>query len=213
MTSINCCGADKLFDLRGAQKEMKKYKHKGAKKTTKKLLELLFHKEISEKTLLDIGGGIGVIQWSFLEKGGKNTMDVDASKAYLEVARLYAEENDFLDKVQFQYGDFVEKSDEINTYDYVTLDKVVCCYPDYESLLAQALKKCYKTIGLIYPMGGLISKFFAQMEQVYFYFKKIPFATYIHSPRDIESFILSKGFKAVHKKISFPWLVQIYDRV
>lgn len=213
MTCKHCCGADRFFDLKGAQKEMKKFKRKGAGKSTKRLIKLLFPQNVKEKTLLDIGGGIGVIQWSFLEKGGKNTMDVDASNGYLEVAKSYAEENDYMDKVRFLYGDLVEKAVEINTYDFVTLDKVVCCYPDYESLLGLALKKCDKTIALTFPLGGPISKIIAQMEQVYFYFKKIPFGTYIHSPDEIEKFIHSKGFKTVHKKISFPWHVQVYDKV
>ena len=140
-------------------------------------------------------------------------MDVDASNGYLEVVKSHAVENDYMDKAQFQYGDFVEKANEINMYDFVTLDKVVCCYPDYESLLDQALKKCENTIALIFPIGGPIPKIFVQIEKIYFYLKKISFGTYIHSPRDIEKFIVSKGFKTVHKKISFPWHVQIYTKV
>jgi len=213
MNCTYCCGADKLFDLRGAQKEMKKYKRKGANKSTKKLLELLFHQNTNEKTLLDIGGGIGAIQWEFLEQGGKNTLDVDASNGYLEVAKSYAKEHNYMEKVRFLSGDLVEKAGEIDAYDFVTLDKVVCCYPDYESLLALALKKCKSTIALTFPMGGPISKFIAQMEEVYYYFKDISFGTYIHSPGDIEKFVHSKGFKTVRKTISFPWHVQIYEKV
>ena len=213
MTSTYCCGADKLFDLKSAQKEMKKYKRKGANKSTKKLLELLFHQNTNGKSLLDIGGGIGAVQWRFLEKGGKNTLDVDASNGYLEVAKSYAEENNYMDKVRFLNGDLVEKEGEISTYDFVTLDKVVCCYPDYKSLLGLALKKCDSTIALTFPMGGPISKFIAKLEEVYFYFKKIHFGTFVHSPSDIEKFIHSKGFKTVHKSISFPWHLRIYDKV
>ena len=213
MTCNHCCGADRFFDLKGAQKRMKNYKRKGAGKSTKKLLKLLSTQNITDKTLLDIGGGVGAIQWNFLEKGGKNTMDVDASNGYIDVAKSYAAENDFVEKAQFLNGDFVDMSEEISAYDFVTLDKVVCCYPDYHSLLGLAIQKCNNTIALTFPLAGPISKITAVFENIYFTFKKNPFRTYIHSPDDIEKFILSKGFKIVSKKVSFPWHVRVYQNV
>ena len=213
MTCTHCCGADQFFDLKSAQKKLEKFKRNRVGKATKRLLKLVHLQNVKDKTLLDIGGGIGAIQWSFLEKGGKNTLDVDASNGYLEVAKSYAENNDYMDKVRFLYGDLVDKAGEIKAHDFVTLDKVVCCYPDYKSLLGMALDKCNETIALTYPLGGPISKITAIFENIYFYFKKNPFHTYIHSPREIERFIISKGFKVVHKKISFPWHVQVYEKV
>ncbi|MCK5206618.1 MAG: hypothetical protein KAQ79_01310, partial [Cyclobacteriaceae bacterium] len=152
-------------------------------------------------------------QWSFLEKGGKNTLDVDASNGYLEVAKSYAENNDYKDKVRFLYGDLVDKAGEIKAHDFVTLDKVVCCYPDYKSLLGIALEKCNETIALTFPLGGPISKIIALFENMYLYLKKYPFQSYVHSPHDIEKFIHSRGFKTVHKRISFPWHIQLYTKV
>ena len=88
MTCKHCCGADQLFNLKGAEKELKKYRKKGPGKVTTKLIELLTgHDDLAGKTLLDIGGGIGAIQWGFLENGGKYTIDVDASNGYQHVAR------------------------------------------------------------------------------------------------------------------------------
>ena len=213
MNCKHCCGADQFFDMKGAQKQLKIFKKKGAGKSTKRLLKILHLQDIQGKTLLDIGGGIGAIQWSFLENGGKNTLGVDASRGYIKVAETYAVENDFIEKSQFLFGDFVDKSEEIPSHDFVTLDKVVCCYPDYQSLIGKSIGKCNKIIALTYPLGGPISKITAMFENIYFYFKKNPFHIYIHSPREIERFIISKGFAPVQKKISFPWHVQVYSKV
>jgi len=213
MTCKHCCGADQFFDLKGAQKKMKKFKLKGAGKITKRLLKTLLLQGVNGKTLLDIGGGIGAIQWIFLENGGEKTTDVDASTEYLKVAEAHAIENKMEENTQFIHGDFIDRSDEIQKHDFVTLDKVVCCYPDYKSLLGLALDKCNETIALSFPVGGPISKFVAIFENIYFYFKKNPFGTYIHSPKEIESFILDHGFQKVKKSISFPWHVQIYRRL
>ena len=110
-------------------------------------------------------------------------------------------------------GDFVDKSAEIGDADFVTMDKVLCCYPDYEALLEKALSKCKKSIVISYPIGGLISELVVQLNKIYFYFKKNPFRTYIHSPKEIEAFIKDHGFELKHKSISFPWHVQVYQRI
>ncbi len=213
MTCIHCCGADKFFDLKSAQKEMKKFKRKGTRKATKKLLDLLFDKNIENKSLLDIGGGVGAIQWNFLEKGGKSTLDVDASHGYLKVAREYAKENDQEDKAKFLFGDFVDVSDEVEHHDFVTMDKVLCCYPDYKILLDNALKKCNNTIVISYPLGGLITKLVNYLPNFYMYLIRNTYRSYVHSPREIEQFIIDRGFKVVKKNISFPWHVQSYNKV
>jgi magnesium-protoporphyrin O-methyltransferase len=213
MPCEHCCGADQFFDLKVARKKMKYYKRKGPGKATKKLLSLFSTQQIQEKSLLDIGGGIGAIQWYFLENGAKRTTDVDASNAYISVAKAHAEEKNLLDIMEFHGGDFLDKSSEISAHDFVTLDKVVCCYPDYQHLLGMALDKCNETIALTFPLGGLLSKILELMENLYFSFKKNPFRTFIHSPRAIEGFIVSSGFEPVEKRVSFPWHVQMHRRL
>lgn len=208
-----CCGADQLFDLKGAKKELKKYKKKGPGKPTKKLIELLFRNGVENQTLLDIGGGIGANQWAFLENGGKNTMDVDASGGYISVAKSYAKDQGYEEMVDFKKGDFVDYAEEISSADYVSLDKVICCYPDYESLLGAALNKCKISIGLVYPYGGPVAKLFGKLEMIYFWIKKISFGTYIHDPKEVEQFIKNHGFEVVEKTKSFPWHIQVYRRV
>ena len=42
-------------------------------------------------------------------------------------------------------------STEVAPADVVTLDKVICCYPDYKSLIIEALNKCDSSIGLTFP--------------------------------------------------------------
>lgn len=213
MTCGHCCGADQLFDLKSAQKEMKKYLRKGPGKSTRKLIsELLPAEEVPGKTMLDIGGGVGALQWAFLEKGGLKSTDVDASHGYLHVAGKIAEEKGWNEQTTFLYGDVVDHAVSLRTFDFVTLDKVICCYPDYQALLASSLDKCQGKIGVVYPFGGIIPKIIAQFNRLYFYLKKNPFRTYIHSPKEIENFIKSRGFEMLNRKTSFPWHVQVYRR-
>ena len=212
MTCNHCCGADQLFDLKGAKKELKKYRKKGPGKTTKRLINLLFKDGVMDLTLLDIGGGIGTIQWAFLKNGGRSTVNVDASGGYISVARSYAEEQGYIKKANFVKGDFVDIAEDIPESDFLALDKVICCYPDYKSLIAESLKKCKRSIGLTYPFGGIISKIITNLSRIYFYLKKNPFRTYIHNPTEVKQFILDHGFEITEKTTSFPWHVQVYRK-
>jgi len=213
MNCQHCCGADQLFDLKGARKEMKKYRKKGPGKSTNKLLEKFNKTDIPGKSLLDIGGGIGAIQWYFQKHQANKTTDIDASRGYLEVASQFAKKNGWEKKSTFIFGDITNFEEKITPHDYVTLDKVICCYPDYQSLLTTATKLCKDTLGLTFPLRNPISLFIILLGRIYFYFRKIPFRTYLHSVENMSTYIRSKGFEAVYQGISFPWHVQVYKRI
>ena len=212
-TCEHCCGADMLFDRKVAEKEMKSYKKKGAKRVTSILIQLLSMYSTPGASLLDIGGGIGAIQWEFLSNGASHTTDVDASGSYLNMAGNYAEEKDWSDKTQFIQGDFVDVSEKTEMHDVVSLDKVVCCYPDYKEILIKATSKCKKSIALSYPMGGFIAQVFRGLGVIYMKLKQNPFKPYVHNPSDIENLIISQGFVKSQSTFVFPWHVQMYSRV
>lgn len=208
----HCCGADRLFKLKSAQKEFRRYKKKGPVRSTRKLLSLLSVYDQEGKSLLDIGGGIGSIQWEFVRKGGVKTTDVDSSSAYLRVASEYAKEIKH-HGAQFIMSDFNDVHEELDRHDLVTLDKVICCYPDYESLLGNALSKAETALALTMPIGGWLSKIMVKLTGLYLTLRKNPFRNYIHNPKMVHEFIESKGFIQSGRAFSFPWFVWVYERV
>lgn len=212
MNCQHCCGANEIFDMERARKQLKKYIRKGPGKPTTKLLEKFDGDKITNKTLLDIGGGIGAIQWYFLKNGAGKTTDIDASRSYLTVATDYSTDKGWQHQSHFIFGDFVQMEQKIESHDFVTLDKVICCYPEYQSLLGKATRLCNETLALTFPVRNLISRSIIWMGGLYFYFKNNPFRTYIHSPEKIGEIIQSNGFEPVYLGKSFPWHVQIYRR-
>lgn len=213
MTCEHCCGAERLFDLKSARKKMRKYLRKGPGKVTRALINLVTDtKPTQGDSLLDVGGGIGAIQWAFLRSGGGQCIDTDASSGFLEVAQAHALDQGFMEKCHFFHGDIVELAQDIPKVDYVTMDKVLCCYPDYESLLTATLKKCRKSMIISYPLGGLLSRALAWFPKLYMIITGNPFRSYIHAPREIEKFIIDNGFVLKKKITVFPWHVQQYVR-
>ena len=55
----HCCGAEQVFDLKEAKKQLKHYHKKGPRKTSRKLIQAIKFLSSNDKSLLEIGGGIG----------------------------------------------------------------------------------------------------------------------------------------------------------
>ena len=113
MDACGCNGLDSMFDRRTAERDRDRYRRKGADRTTRLLLGLIRPYRVE----------------------GSTVVLVDASPAYLEVARQEARQANLSERIEFVVGDFVRRAAEIDTADIVTLDRVVCCYPDAEALV------------------------------------------------------------------------------
>lgn len=213
MTCQHCCGADSIFDQKGAEKEFNRYQRKGPNKTTQSLLNTLYNKDLNGMSLLDIGGGIGVIQHELLKKGLNKTTDVDASSSYISRAKTIMKSNKTEDKMTFLHGDFLDHSDHLEKHDIVTLEKVVCCYPNIEGLLNSSSDKAKVYYGLVYPKDNFISKIFIKLTHLFFWLKKNPFRTFVHSEEMMHDLLVSNGFKLIHEDNSSIWRIVLFERV
>lgn len=213
MTCSHCCDTNKFFDTKNAEKELKKYVKSGPKGATKKLLVMLSCLEKKEKSLLDIGGGVGILQWEFLKEQAASTTDVDAASSYLKTARAIAKEFGYEDKTSFIQKDFNDIADQLGEFDFVALDKVVCCYPDYQKILINAASKSKNYLVLTYPISNIFSRALNTIGRLYFLIKKSEFKTYIHPSKKIVELVENQGFKIYNRGISFPWNVQVFERV
>jgi len=86
-------------------------------------------------TLLDIGAGVGVLHHELLTDGVRAAVHVEAAKAYVQAAQDEADRRGHAERVQFLHGDFLALAPTIGKADLVTLDRVLCCYPELEPLL------------------------------------------------------------------------------
>ena len=212
MTCAHCCGAESIFDEKEAQKNLKKYLKKGANKTTQKLLNVLKKEELVNLSLLDIGGGIGVIQQELLKEGISNTTDIDSSIAYINIAKDLMVKNGYQDRMKFIHGDFNDYADQIPPHDIVTLEKVVCCYPYVKDLLNNSLSKTKKYYALVYPMDSIASKIVNAIGHLYLRIISNPFRTYIHSEKMMHELIEKNGFKKMYYGKKFPWRIVVYKK-
>jgi len=130
MGCCQCQGIEKMFNKKTALRELKKYNKKGPSKTTRMLLEAIEAWGIQDREFLDIGGGVGAIQYYLLDRGARKGISIDASSAYLKVAEEEATRRGIEGKIEYRHGDFTTVASDKDQADIVTLDRVICCYDD-----------------------------------------------------------------------------------
>ena len=214
MTSIqeHCCGADVFFDKKTAKKQYRQYIKNGPSRVTLKIIQQLPGQPIQGKSLIDVGGGIGALQWWFLQMGGAQTTAIDASTSYLQEAEKHASSKAWDVKTHFILGDYIEVHTKADRPDFITLDKVICCYPDYKEIIELSCQKAKTHVALSYPIDGIISQIFIWFEVLFVKLKTSSFRPYVHSVISIREVFEQQGYTRISHTMAFPWHIETYQR-
>jgi Methyltransferase domain len=213
---MTCCGAracESQFDRKRAARELKSYRaHGPVNPTTRAMINLLRRAGVAGNTLLDIGGGVGAIQYDLLEAGVRGVTAVDASSSYQQAARAEAERRGVSARIQFQLGDFVALAPQVAAADVVTLDRVVCCYPEMEPLVRLSAERCRRLYGLSYPRYRWPVRAVVSTENAFRRLFGNPFRSFVHSPAVMDDLLTSLGFTQQAAVRTFAWEIVVYAR-
>ena len=213
MGCCQCQGIENMFDKKAAKRELKRYLKKGPSKTTNMLLNAIHKKGVKGLDFLDIGGGIGAIQYDLIKAGALNGTSIEASSAYIDVVKEEALQNDGLVKgVNFMHGDFTSVASDVDSADIVTLDKVICCYDDMVELVGLSSKLARKIYAVIYPRDVWWTKLFLPMMNFYPRIKSSSFRAFIHPTKKVEEIIFGNELKRNYYATTLFWQVAIFTR-
>lgn len=212
MTCAHCSDAQQLFNHRRARRELKKYRRKGAQGSTRLLIDALRDLDVPSGSLLDVGGGVGAIQHELLSTGLERVTSVDASKAYLEASRSEAERQGYADRAAYHVGDFIDLEPELGEADIVTLDRVVCCYPDMPRLVGASAAKARRLYGLVFPRRRWPVRIVMRCMNILEALKRNTFRVFIHPPEAIDAAVRAQGFELARTADTFLWRVAVYAR-
>lgn len=209
--ACDCCGPN-TFDDKLAKDDLERYRKQGPDPTTKTLLDAIKAQGIDGATVLDIGGGIGAIQLELLAAGAASVVAVDASEAYVGVARAEAERRGYADRTSAHVGDFTELASDIPSADIVTLDRVVCCDPDLQALLGTAASHARRMVGLVYPRVTWWNRVGARGIAFWGWITRDPTRWHLHPVPDIDRALWQAGFEKHELARTFIWEVALYLR-
>jgi hypothetical protein len=212
MNCSHCQGLDELFSAEYVDKEVANYHKRGPDKTTRMLTNALKQQGVEELTLLDIGGGVGAIQYEMLDAGAKSATDVEASTAYLAAAKSEGQKRGYAERINYHQGNFVDLAEQLQPADIVTLDRVICCYPDMQQLVGLSAARAGKLYGVVYPRDTWWLKIGLAIQNFFFRLQKNPFRVFIHPSESVEAIIIRNGFKRRFYKRTLVWQVIVYAR-
>ncbi len=212
MICPQCCGFDDLFNAKVIARQLRRYRTKGPLKTTQLLIDALRSHGTADQTLLDIGGGIGAIQHELIKDGITSVVSVEGSAASISAAREEATQQGYADRTQYHHADFVDVADEIESADIVTLDRVICCYPDMKELVGQSAEKTQRLYGLVYPRSTALVRIMGPIMNLIHRLRRIAFRVYLHRPDEIDKAVRAAGLRLQSEQRTLIWHVAVYTR-
>jgi len=209
----NCCEiTDTTFGEDSAREDIRRYRKRGPAAQTKLILNAIRSLDIENAALLDIGGGVGAIHHELLEDVAREATHVDASSAYLKEARAEAARRGHGEHVNFVHADFTDIASEIPTADLVTLDRVVCCYPDFRRLLKAAAEHSQRALVITYPRETWYMRLGLKVVNFVQGIRRDPFRVFLHPVHEMDALLKGEGFTCLSLRRLVVWEMALYQR-
>jgi magnesium-protoporphyrin O-methyltransferase len=212
VSCAQCQGIVRQFDARVARRELRRFRRRGPSRTTRRLLSAISARGVSGRSILDIGGGVGAIQHHLMDGGASSGTCVDASPAYLSAARTEAKARGYVDRMRYVQGDFVAVASDVRPADVVTLDRVLCCYPDMPALVDASAARARLLLGLVLPRVHLLTWIGVRLVNVIQRIRRHPFRTFLHPPAEVDERLRARGLRPAWQARSLLWHLRLYER-
>ena len=214
---MNCCAAINAdtgrFFSRFAGLHRLRFRLFGFERTQRQLIRGIRAAGIDGATLLEVGCGPGYLHRALLGLGASQATGVDLSAGMLATALAGAKAEGLADRTVYVQGDFAQIADEIPEADVVVLDKVICCYPDWGSLVDRSLLKTRHLYAFTIPRDRALTR--AGLKAMRWGLQGIGccYQPFIHDVAQIDARILAGGFRRTYQARTAGWLTRVYARV
>jgi magnesium-protoporphyrin O-methyltransferase len=199
-----------FYNARKATCELRRYREKGPIPSTRMLIDALGAEGVEGATVIDIGGGIGVIQHELLATGAAHVTSIDASDAYIQTAREESERRGFTGRVTYHHGDFLELAETIPSADVVTLDRVINVCPEWQRLIQLSATRARRLFGLVHPRDTLPVRMVVTAMNLLVW--RGPVHARVPSSDVVDRLVGSAGLVRCFSKTTGPWQVALYRR-
>jgi 2-polyprenyl-3-methyl-5-hydroxy-6-metoxy-1,4-benzoquinol methylase len=174
-----CCNPTdyrRLFSRKYARRDARRFRQHGLRGTSQDLVQLAG--DVRGATVLDIGGGIGAIELELLAAGAERATNVELSGGYEDAAAELIAERGVDGRVERRVGDFVTA--EVAPHDIVVMHRVVCCYPDVDTLVGKAAAHATRLLVLTYPRERALVRLGLRTINLWLRMSRCGFRTYAH---------------------------------
>ena len=195
-----------------AHRAAKRYRERGLDKTALQMISFLRRAGIEEATVLEIGGGVGEVQIELLKLGASRALNLELSAAYEKEAAQLLQEAGADERARRRIHDIAVDSEAVAPADVVVLNKVVCCYPDYQRLLGAAADHANRLLVLSYPRRNAFSRLFIALQNVIFKLRGNEFRAFVHPPSAMFGVLEERGLRLAYAHQPVVWQIAGFER-
>lgn len=210
-----CCnprGCDRFFGRRFARRTASRYRKRGLDGTAREIVGFVDKRGAEDATILEIGGGVGEIQLELLKRGAVTSTNLELSPAYDDEARMLLREAGLEGRSQRLIHDIAADCNGIEAADVVVLNRVVCCYPDYERLLGAAADHSRRLLVFSYPRRNAITRLVVSTQNLVFAALRREFRTFTHPPAAMLAVLEARGLHPTFAHEGMVWQVAGLER-
>ncbi len=185
---------------------------------TTALLVALDDAGLTDRTVLDIGCGTGDLALATLAHGARSASGFDLGSGAIANAQALALERGLAERATFAVGDGSQVA--LPDSDVVVLNRVVCCYPSIEALLANALGVTGTIFAITAPVDrgplGMYNRAFGWLGNVWYRLrakKYRGFRVFIHDLGELDERVRAAGFRPrTRERHRLVWDLRVYER-
>lgn len=189
-----------------------------AAKVTLSLLGALEQTGLRDRSVLDLGCGIGDLAIETVGRGAASARGYDLSPKAIEEARRLAVERGVGERAVFEVGDAAKL--DLPNADVVVLNRVFCCYRDVQGLLERSLAAAGSVYAFTAPRSkgpvGAFGRVHVAIANAWFRLRRSKFGgfqTYIHDVDRIDARVRAEGFSPVRRETRrIVWDLAVYTR-
>jgi len=204
----DCCdpgGYDETFDERFARRIARRYRRRGLTKVERRLVGFLVEQGIEGATVLEIGGGLGEVHVELLRAGAARVTNLEISPNYEAEARRLLEASGFSDRVERRMLDIATAPADVEPADVVVLHRVVCCYADYQALLAAAGRHSRRLLVFSHPPRTALIRALFGCDNVVRRVRRNDFRAFLHPPEQMLRVLEAEGLAVQARHHSWDW--------
>ena len=125
---------------------------------------------------------------------------------------LAAEAHGLVGRIEYIEGDFVALAPDLDAVDIVTLDRVICCYPDMPALVGSSAARARRYFGAVFPRDLWWVRLWTYAENIFHWLRRCDFRVFSHSPAAIDETLRREGLRSRFDATRGPWHVVLYER-
>jgi magnesium-protoporphyrin O-methyltransferase len=210
----SCCRPESygaFFSKKAAQRALRRYRRRGLDRLSARVADVVRSHGVRGATVLEVGGGIGALEVELLEAGAERATNIELSPEYEEAAVELARERGVEQQLERRIGDFAGDSDAPEA-DAVVMNRVVCCYPDYETLVGAAADRARRLLVFSFPRERALVRAAFGLMNLWLRATRNDFRGFVHPVRAMLDVAQGRGLTPVVQQRGLFWQIAVLER-